>query len=152
MIYLEAPNPIKEEDKTKTKVFLGGGITDCPNWQKEATEMLEDKDIVIFNPRREDFDVNNHDIENEQINWEFNYLRKSDIIIFWFPEETLCPITLFELGAHLQRDVKILIGTHKNYGRRSDVIIQSKLVRGDIVVHASIEDLIKELNSNLESN
>lgn len=80
-------------------LFLAGGITNCPDWQVDAIEMLDDgSDIVVANPRRDRL----LDYEGEdaayQIRWEYEFLRRARMILFWFPKESVCPITLFELG------------------------------------------------------
>ena len=37
-----------------------------------------------YNPRRKDFPINDPIASEEQITWEFEHLKNSDIIIFWF--------------------------------------------------------------------
>jgi hypothetical protein len=132
-IYLEAPNylPINELRRNGDLVFLGGSITGAANWQIEAKNKLIEHFNVI-NPRRADFDISNPNAEREQINWEFNYLNQCDIILFFFSNETLAPITLLELGAMLERTKfaiwqKLYIGIHPEYKRKNDVIIQTEL-------------------------
>lgn len=87
--------------------------------------------LVLLNPRRAQFDVTDPTLTEKQIAWEFDHLHKADIIVFWFPKETLCPITLYELGAWsvraAQTETKVLIGCHPEYQRRDDVIIQTRL-------------------------
>lgn len=110
----------------KPNVFLAGGIAYCPDWQKEFIDFyidIIDQDISIINPRREIWvnNRNNDDISKEQIEWENNYLKNSTGVVFWFPKETLCPITLFELGAALHSQNVIAIGIHPEYQRKLDV-------------------------------
>src|SRR5690348_10230732 len=85
-----------------TPIFLAGGITDCPDWQSEVVEQLVKTNLMIFNPRRDYFDVEDSRMTFEQIRWEFAHLRLAKGVVFWFPKETLCPITLFELGSRLE--------------------------------------------------
>ncbi len=46
--------------------------------------------------------------------WEHDHLRRAKAIMFWFPSETLCPITLYELGAWTilarQTGTKLFVG------------------------------------------
>jgi hypothetical protein len=72
-------------------------------------KLLKDTSLTLINPRRLDFDVENPDMEYEQIVWEHQNLEASDMISFWFPKETLCPITLFELGKYLKSNKKLFI-------------------------------------------
>lgn len=126
-------------------IFLAGGITNCPDWQRDAINMyaaLEgDQPLQIVNPRREDFNVEDPSMSVDQISWEYNWLRVAHIIIFWFPEETLCPITLFELGAHLKDN--IVVGCHPNYLRRFDVVEQLRHARRDLFVYNELHDVVK---------
>src|SRR4051794_36586929 len=80
-------------------VFLGGGISGCPDWQSEVATLLADLPLVLLNPRRPDFPMGDPAAAPKQIEWEYRHLRKADAILFWFPCETLCPIALYELGA-----------------------------------------------------
>lgn len=102
----------------KPTIFLAGGISNCPNWQEIAIAEL--KGLVhglVINPRRDDFDTTNPAESMFQIHWEHKALEMSDILMFWFPHDTLCPITLFELGKYLGSDKKIIIGADPEYAR-----------------------------------
>jgi hypothetical protein len=132
---------------TDLKIFLAGGISNCSNWQKEAKEKLETK-FIVYNPRKENFDVNNPQATIDQINWEFEHLKKADIILFWFPCETLCPITLFEFGKWLVSDKPIFVGCHPDYQRKIDIEIQGKLERPDIKIHNNLNSLLEFLINN----
>lgn len=136
MVEIKAPNNL-----SKT-IFLAGGISGCPDWQRIFINLLKSSDFLFFNPRRE---FEPEDIE-EQIEWEDHYLEKADIVVFWFPKETLCPITLFELGKMLVSPKCVIVGCHQDYKRRKDVIIQSQLIRGP---HFPILDTLIELRDSL---
>lgn len=127
-------------------VFLAGGISGCWDWQTYITKLIDDKklDIVLLNPRRENFDISNSKLSEEQIIWEREHLIKADIILFWFPSETMCPITLYELGFWTNSDKPLIIGCDENYQRKFDVAIQTKLSR-DIVVYDGLEKMVLEL-------
>jgi hypothetical protein len=53
--------------------------------------------------------------------------------VFYFAQETLCPITLFELGAALERNIyvtikqDIIVYCEPEYSRKFDVELQTKL-------------------------
>ncbi len=121
--------PMERPAIHENTLFLAGGITNCPDWQETVINNLHDCDVTVFNPRRREFDVTDPSATEIQIAWEFEKLREATAILFWFPEETLCPIVLFELGAHLERDVPLFIGCHSRYTRKKDVEIQTKLAR-----------------------
>ncbi len=127
-------------------VFLGGGITGCPDWQREVVGLLADLPVVLLNPRRALFPIGDPTAAPQQIEWEFRHLRKADAILFWFPEEALCPISLYELGAwSVYRDARgprpLFVGVHPGYPRRQDIEIQTRLVRPDIPVVHRLADL-----------
>ena len=144
MKYIECPEIY---DGKETFLFLAGGISGCPNWQIELAEMLKETNLVVLNPRRKHFLENNPDIEEEQITWEYNHLKKADIISFWFPKETLCPITLYELGKQSTNNKPILIGVHPDYKRKRDVEIQTKLIRPGVKIVYSIKDLAEQIKN-----
>ena len=131
------------------KVFLGGGITNCPNWQLDMIDMLNhaDNKLVLFNPRRDAFDITNENDSEFQIEWEFEHLGLADAILFWFPKETLCPITLYELGAAAAKGKTIFVGCHPEYARRFDVKKQLSMVRPGLKVRDSLDDVAKEVMS-----
>lgn len=138
MIYVEAPHKV---EVSKKSIFLAGGITDCPDWQKKVVEKIKDLDIVIYNPRRANFDVSDPNALKMQIEWEHEMLKKADVISFWFCKETIQPITLYELGAHTVTSKPLIIGMDKGYERRDDVEIQTKLERPDTKFVYSLKDL-----------
>ncbi len=145
MKLITAPAEAKSFERS---LFLGGGITDCPDWQSEVIDMLSDTDLTLINPRRNSWDMRADQSESiKQINWEDWHLRHSEYIMFWFPCETLCPITLFELGKYLMTDKKLFIGTHPDYKRRLDVIIQTGHVR-NYNIHNSLESLVHDIRQN----
>lgn len=136
MRYIEAPYTY---DSHEPSLFLAGGITGCPDWQKEMVDSLRDLPLVIFNPRRARF-IPHEDTVREQVTWEHIHLYKATALLFWFPEETLCPITLYELGAWCMTKKKIFLGVHPNYQRLQDIQLQTALARPDIsIVHTPQE-------------
>jgi hypothetical protein len=81
------------------KLFLAGGITNCPDWQSEVIKGLQDiEGLVIYNPRRKNFPINNPGESQKQITWEFRKLQECKYISFWFAQGSLNPIVLYELG------------------------------------------------------
>ena len=132
MKYIEAPIKHKGKSGVPT-LFLGGGISSCKDWQAKLVEKLTDYNVTIYNPLRKDFDINNPKVSEEQIKWEHKYLHESNILVLYFAQETLCPITLFELGAALERNIyvttkqDIIVYCEPEYSRKFDVELQIKL-------------------------
>ena len=145
MNYLGSPTELITDGffDQSIKVFLAGGITDCPDWQQEMRELLSNEDLTLLNPRRENFPIHDPNAARAQIEWEHRMLREADRILFWFPEETLCPIVLYELGAWSMMTKPIFVGVHPNYQRRQDVEIQTSLSRPSVEIVYSLPDLAK---------
>jgi hypothetical protein len=145
-------------------IFLAGGITGCGDWQKKAAKELKSfEHLTVINPRREDFDVSKKEESVKQIAWEYKRLRQVNQILFWFTESTLQPITLYELGATLERNAqffskpsggqRIFIGADMDYERLFDVHIQAKMKSYPFDIPDSLEYLlamVKVYNKNLE--
>ena len=150
MKYVEAPEIYYT---LKQSIFLAGGITNCPNWQKKMVQLLKntDTDLVIYNPRRENFPIDDPTAAYKQIEWEFKMLDSVDMILFWFSRGSLNPIVLFEYGKWLMNTryeyKPIFVGIDPEYKRIKDVEIQTRLedelIRDRIVY--SLEELANQV-------
>ena len=132
-------------DHGNVKVFLAGGITNCKTWQQDVIERLEkvpDLDyLTVYNPRRENFPIDDPNASYEQIKWEFDRLQIMDIFTMFFAGgDSDQPICLYELGRNLltmfvkypQEYVdRLVITCDSNYKRKQDVVIQTGLALGD---------------------
>jgi Arc/MetJ-type ribon-helix-helix transcriptional regulator len=158
MDYVEALNEITE-DHPKPYVFLGGGITDCPDWQAQVVEMLKDfPHGTLINPRQSQFDMEDPQGGLKQISWEFDKIwEKCAIFTMWFCKETIGPICLFELGSALGRQrvvnqifaqrfafAAIIVGGDPEYSRKLDVEVQTALALGEEIgstpLHCTLEE------------
>ena len=147
MQYVEAPAapPVI----WKPIVFMAGGITGCPDWQAElAGKLAEVQEGSLFNPRRASQDKLDEEESIKQIHWEFTWLWQASIVTFWFPKETICPITLLELGEHVVRSrlaqanvPSLCIGIEPGYQRALDVKVQASLVNPTITIVDSLDKL-----------
>ena len=137
-VYTSASSP------NATTLFLAGGITGCPNWQAEVENKLSNlHDLVVFNPRRDgDFNVRDPSWSVQQIEWEHNHLELSEFVLFWFPKEGQCMITLFELGKCMGLGKRVVIGCHPEYVRALDVRIQARLIQPNIPVARDLDELV----------
>lgn len=161
MRYIEAPEEYTYEEhkylrSESERLFLAGGITGTQNWQNKVVEELQDiENLVVFNPRRENFPIDDPEAAFFQIRWEFEHFQKSTMILFWFPPETLCPIALYELGRWTLPNTspyprpELFLGTDPNYKRRQDIEIQTSLARPATYVHKSLDDLIGSVRTHL---
>jgi hypothetical protein len=146
--YIEAPTEFEDFGPAgAASVFLAGGISDCENWQRRVSEELAGTGLVVLNPRRRDFPINDPSAAEAQIEWEHRHLQRAAARLFWFPPQTLCPIALYELGAWASRAGSLFVGTDPAYARRTDVLIQLRLARPDVVVTDSLQELIHQVKS-----
>jgi len=150
-IIIESPNEIHSlENYNNLKMFLAGGITNCPDWQSYVVNELRDiEGLTIYNPRRKNFPIHDPKAAEEQIIWEYNHLRDADILFFWFSRGSLNPIVLYELGmwVNCSSDIPAIIGVDPGYERKQDVYIQTKLARPELIIHDSIEEMIEKINA-----
>lgn len=116
---------------------------------------LEDYNLVIFNPRRENFPIDDPEEAEKQIKWEFNNLEKSRIFSMYFcAGESDQPICMYELGRRLacmstyssNPEDSIIISVEKGYKRTKDVQIQSKLA----IPTMNIDDILYGDSGDLE--
>lgn len=152
--YYEAPTPwdFPRPAINGPSIFLAGGITDCADWQSYARKLLDPR-WVIFNPRRANFDMSDPTASKAQIEWEFEFLERAHVILFWFTgSASPQPITLYEFGRHVALNRKqLIVGASDYYGRRSDVVTQYRLARPhrDHHVHRTLEEVCGAANVTL---
>ena len=86
-------------------VFLGGSIEmgKAEPWQDRVAEMLADTNVVLLNPRRDDWDSTweqsyfNPEFK-AQVDWELDGLEQCDLPFMYFQPDTYSPVSLLELG------------------------------------------------------
>ncbi len=145
--YIEAPDQSKAA--LYPSVFLAGGITNCPNWQKELITYLDEADIriTVFNPRRDNFPIDDPLAAQAQIQWEYHRLKVADLTSFWFSRGSMNPIVLFEYGMALGQKREVCLGIDTEYIRRQDVVLQTALIDSYVLktISYSIERLAYEI-------
>lgn len=136
--------PIQPVPTTDPQIFLAGGITGCPDWQAEAIAAFSELGaaVTLYNPRRALFPIHDPTAAEDQITWEYRMLTAADAVLFWFPADTLCPIVLYELGAQSKTNKVLFVGTDPAYARRTDVVVQLRLARPEVVVRDSLSAVL----------
>lgn len=135
-------SPSVKEIKYRS-IFLAGGIQDCPDWRSDAIKLIkkvcrqEKSDVTIINPLRESFTP---DLHKAQVQWETAYLEVADLVLFWFPKETLCPMTLYEFGWMLNSGRNMIIGAHPEYARFNDLRFRLEAHHG--ILSTSLEEMM----------
>ena len=142
MVYVEAPNIVPRTDRS---LFLAGSITGSRQWQSDLCDKIKTLDIVVYNPRRANFPIHDPHAAYGQIKWEYERLRDAGAISFWFAKETIGPIVLFEIGAWSMTKKPILVGVEPGYQRAQDVEIQLGLVRPEVRIRKTLDDLANDV-------
>lgn len=151
-IIVTAPNEVYTVESRKYhKLFLAGSISNAENWQEKACEVIDKhfKPLIVYNPRRPNFDINDKRMQEEQIVWEYEHLKDADLITFWFGKETVAPITLYEFGRWSQQKVSshIIVGIDPDYSRKDDIIIQNSLNKYPCKIEIGFNNFIKKVKS-----
>jgi hypothetical protein len=143
---ITSPEPLQDG----FSVFLAGSIEMgiAENWQSRVERGLSESEIVIFNPRRKDWDASwVQSIDNlrfkEQVEWELSALEKADIIALYFDPTTQSPISLLELGLFANTDKRIVVCCPQGFWRKGNVDIVC--VRYSIPQVDSLDKLIEHI-------
>ena len=144
-IYLNNKNP---------SVFLAGSIEMgvAENWQSRIEKMLADKDVTIFNPRRDDWDstwIQSFDNPKfrEQVEWELYYLNSADVIAMYFDPSTKSPISLLEFGLFAPTQ-KLIVCCPEGFWRKGnvDVVCNYYHIKQVKTINELVEETITELS------
>jgi hypothetical protein len=129
MEVIKAPTHWDENDERQF-VFLSGSIEmgTAPNWQDRVIEGLKGQNVVILNPRRDDWDSSwIQSIDNpqfyEQVTWELDAMDVADFIIMHFEPGTNSPITLLELGLCAPDPKELWVHCPEGFWRKGNVDI-----------------------------
>ena len=128
MIEIKAPQPYDHIDHVLPRIFLAGsiemGVAD--NWQTRVAIDMSKYDVVLLNPRRDDWDsswrqsINDPEF-NQQVTWELDGIDGADIVIFYFDPSTKSPITLMELGLVAHSIGHIIVCCPDGFWRKGNV-------------------------------
>lgn len=132
MIELKPPAPLLHDPKDRRyQVFLAGSIEQgaAIDWQRLVASEFNDLDIVVMNPRRDNWDptwVQSPDNPNfrGQVEWELDgIIEHADLVFMVFDPNTKSVITLFELGLLLGMLKPVIVVCPKEYWRYGNVAI-----------------------------
>lgn len=130
MIEIKPPHSYAAHMHMKS-VFLGGSIEmgKAIDWQTQIAKALASSDILILNPRRDNWDSSwKQSIDTpqfrEQVEWELDALDAADFVVFYFDPNTKSPITLMELGLHAAGNPeKVIVCCPEGFWRKGNVDI-----------------------------
>ena len=140
-------------DFNSTTIFLAGSIEmgSAEDWQTKVQEELTNKNVTIFNPRRDEWDSSWFQEEkneqfNEQVSWEMNHMELADVIFLYLDPNTKSPISLLELGLHAD-DEKVIVCCPSGFWRKGNVDIVC--TRYNIPRFDKLEDAIGALKTKI---
>jgi len=125
MRLIKAPNKYEHD---KLCLFLAGStkMDKAKDWRSYVAQKLSSLDITILNPIRDDWGPSwGQSIKDEkfreQVEWELDAMHNADIILFYFAPSTKSPISLMELGLHIEDN--IVVCCPDGYWRKGNVDI-----------------------------
>jgi hypothetical protein len=136
------------------RVFLAGSIEmgKAEQWQERIVAALSgngdgDGDLVILNPRRDDWDDSweqraDDPRFSEQVSWELDMLDAADVVVIYFAPGTRSPVSLLEFGL-CARSGKLKVCCPEGFWRRGNVEMVCRRLR--IPLFETLDDLIADL-------
>ena len=131
---------------SQVSLFLAGGSTKWRETVEHTLECNEDfHSVVILDP----YDENYSTLPNTA--WEAQMMKKADCIVFWFTKESVCPVSLFELGYALRDHTKdIIIGVEPGYPKEDELDAQLITLCPKLVPFSSLEQLTRAIELYVE--
>lgn len=154
---ITSPDQSLEGIRKRIKVFLAGPIQGAPDWQKEAFNKVDLGDyvnVVYFNPRRDVVSGKLSDADySQQVSWETERLRISDVVLFWIPKRIedipgreYAQTTKLELLENLGRSKKVILGIEPEAVSGERYLKLKATGYGITKVHETLESCLTELD------
>jgi len=136
-------------------LFLGGSIEQgkAELWQDKVAESLADKPLLLFNPRRAEWnEFSDEAMIRKQIRWELSALEESDAIFIYLQPGTLSPISMLEFGLFARPNSrrKLVVTCPPGFWRRTN--IEETAARFSVPLFDTIEEGIKKAVQLAEIN
>lgn len=146
----KAPNRIV---RTGNLSFFLAGTIDMGNsidWQKQAEIALNERGFDTYNPRRINWNpdweqTKENSVFHEQVTWELNAMEQADVVIYNFLPDSMSPVTLMELGLHVNpKAAKQLVCCPDEFYRSGNVHILCE--RYKIPLYKDFNKLLESFN------
>jgi hypothetical protein len=142
------PDPLPVSD-LRPKIFLGGSIEmgSAVDWQSKLAGIISDLDVVLLNPRRNDWDTAWKPVAADsnfraQVEWELTALEASDLILIYFAPGTLSPVSLLEFGLYAGSG-KLRVVCPDGFWRKGNVDITA--ARYGVPVYNNLDEFVQSL-------
>ncbi|KAH8730538.1 hypothetical protein GQ44DRAFT_700481 [Phaeosphaeriaceae sp. PMI808] len=138
-------------DISRPSVILYGAIQPEPAWQTHLVASLSDLPVDILDPRRDDWDSSwveeiSFPKFKEQVEWEMDFAKVADVVVFYFAPGALTPITLLELGMYAGTG-KAVVCCPDGFYKKGNV--QMVCLRYDIELLETLDDLNEKVRVKL---
>jgi hypothetical protein len=140
--------------KGKYTIFLAGAIDQgqAEDWQKKIARSLDDLDLLVLNPRRDDWDSSLEQVASnpefkQQVMWEVTAMEAADLVVYVFTKDSKAPITFFEFGAFgTTKDA--IVCAEDGFYRQGNLDIYCE--HFDVPIYHNLDEMIADLHALLE--
>ena len=119
-------------------------LVECPTG---LVPINKERDIICFNPRREDWKQLDQDNLEKQIKWELNFIDHADLVVVYFADTSYAPITFLELGTLLANRKNVIIYCSEEFYRYDNVRVTAE--HYDRTICTTYEDFLYEVNQRV---
>lgn len=134
-------------------IFLAGAIDQgkAEDWQAKVARALDGFDILILNPRRDDWDPSwDQSADNpefrRQVEWELDAQENADMVIFVFTKDSKAPITFLEFGLFAPTKDAVVCAEEGFY-RQGNLDIVAE--RHKVPMYHNLDEMIGDLQTVL---
>jgi Nucleoside 2-deoxyribosyltransferase like len=152
-VAIEVKAPGKYDASKRYTIFLAGAIDQgkAEDWQKKVSEALSSFDILILNPRRDDWDPSwDQSADNpefaQQVNWELDAQEASDMVLFVFTKDSKAPITFLEFGLFAPKK-EAVVCAEEGFYRQGNLDIVAE--RYKVPMYHDLDEMIGDLQTVL---
>ncbi len=164
ILEVKPPDIVRTDNNTYT-IMTCGSIENgkAELWASKIVNTLKEEikpelDVVIYNPRRDNWDPNwTQSIDNkqfsEQVEWELDHIEKSDLIVMYLLPGTMSPISMLELGLVAERvfcmKKDMIVLCPDGFYRKGNIDIVCQYY--DISMASDMDDLIKKIKEKISN-
>jgi len=148
---IKAPAPFALAGRRS--VFLAGSIEmgRAERWHDRVETALADLDVVLLNPRRDDWDDSwkqtiHDDRFREQVQWELAAQEQATLIALYFAPDTRAPVTLLEFGL-FARSGKLIVCCPDGFWRKGNIEVVCD--RYGVPLVATLDELVARVRQRL---
>lgn len=153
MYEVKAPDEIPTKARRLPSVFLAGSIEmgAAENWQERVAKFFAKSNVLLFNPRRDDWDSSwEQDISNpefkEQVTWELNMIDYADLVLMYFDPSAKSPVSMLELG-YLAESDRVIVVCPQGFWRKGNVDILCE--RENIPLYETLDEALQKIKGDL---